>query len=544
MALADANIKTSVTAPVKAEDKVRMYLCVSDSTNDVELDAEQLRFVSDVANVIQSIMQERISKDSLSYSYEVLKEILGSIDSGIMVYDRQTKEVLFENDIVKNCNDIKRVIQTCVTFYFTGENIKSIQEHCDAQSGLWYEVRFSDLTWLNGNAAIVCTAVDVTQKKKNQQKIEYQAHNDFLTGLYNRMKCENDLRHIVRKAVRDKEKGAVLFMDLDDFKHINDGLGHQYGDVLLQQVAAPMQIISQFVPLPLADPAQGTAVAMGYFDGIHIGHRAVIDGAVQWARAHGAAPAVFTFRLPVDNKMKGKRLLSSADKHALIASLGVEYYLTPDFEEIKGLSPEQFVRSIVENCHAKALFCGENFTFGAKAAGTPELLRKLCAPLGVEVVVVPMAQFEEKPVSSTRIRTALEGGDIPAANAMLGMPYAIRFAVQHGAGLGHTLGVPTINQLYPQGFQMPRSGIYITRTLVNGTWYPSATGLGSRPTVNDDATKVTCETFIPGFSGDLYGTDPVVEFHAYLSPSKKFDTLDELRDCINNAAQRAQEYFK
>ena len=117
----------------------------------------------------------------------------------------------------------------------------------------------------------------------------------------------------------------------------------------------------------------------------------------------------------------------------------MEYYLTPDFEEIKGLSPEQFVRSIVENCHAKALFCGENFTFGAKAAGTPELLRKLCAPLGVEVVVVPMAQFEEKPVSSTRIRTALEGGDIPAANAMLGMPYAIRFAVQHGAGLGHTL---------------------------------------------------------------------------------------------------------
>lgn len=191
MALADANIKTSVTAPVKAEDKVRMYLCVSDSTNDVELDAEQLRFVSDVANVIQSIMQERISKDSLSYSYEVLKGILGSIDSGIMVYDRQTKEVLFENDIVKNCNDIKRVIQTCVTFYFTGENTKN-----------------------------------------------------FLTGLYNRMKCENDLRHIVRKAVRDKEKGAVLFMDLDDFKHINDGLGHQYGDVLLQQVAAGLQGIA------------------------------------------------------------------------------------------------------------------------------------------------------------------------------------------------------------------------------------------------------------------------------------------------------------
>ena len=162
-----------------------------------------------------------------------------------------------------------------------------------------------------------------------------------------------------------------------------------------------MQIISQFAPLPLAQPEKGTAVAMGFFDGIHIGHRAVIESAVQWAKEHDAAPAVFTFKLPVVNKMKGKRLLSTADKHALIASLGVEYYLTPDFEEIKGLTPEQFVLGIVRDCNARALVCGENFTFGAKAAGNPELLRTLCAPLGVEVIVVPMAQFEEKPVSST-----------------------------------------------------------------------------------------------------------------------------------------------
>ena len=142
-----------------------------------------------------------------------------------------------------------------------------------------------------------------------------------------------------------------------------------------------MQIVSSLSPLALEHEG-GTAVAMGYFDGIHIGHRAVIEGAVEWAKAHGAAPAVFTFKLPADSKMKGRRLLSTEDKHALIASLGVEYYLTPDFEAIKALSPEEFVRGIVENCHARALFCGENFTFGAKAAGTPELLRTLCAPLG------------------------------------------------------------------------------------------------------------------------------------------------------------------
>ena len=140
--------------------------------------------------------------------------------------------------------------------------------------------------------------------------------------------------------------------------------------------------------------------------------------------------------------------------------------------------------------------------------------------------------------------TGIKYEDIPAVNAMLGTPYAIRFPVQHGAGLGRTLGVPTINQIYPEGYQLPRYGIYITRTWIKGRAYPSATGLGTRPTVNDDSTKVTCETFIPGFYGDLYGTDPVVEFHTYLSPSKKFDTLDELRDCIRHAARRAEEYFR
>ena len=110
-----------------------------------------------------------------------------------------------------------------------------------------------------------------------------------------------------------------------------------------------MQIVSSLSPLALEHEG-GTAVAMGYFDGIHIGHRAVIEGAVEWAKAHGAAPAVFTFKLPVDNKMKGRRLLSTEDKHALIASLGVEYYLCPEFEEIRAMTPEQFVYGIVQDC--------------------------------------------------------------------------------------------------------------------------------------------------------------------------------------------------
>ena len=122
-----------------------------------------------------------------------------------------------------------------------------------------------------------------------------------------------------------------------------------------------MQIYSQLAPLALGG-AHGSAVAMGFFDGIHIGHRAVINGAVEWAKAHGAAPAVFTFRLPTENKMKGKRLLSTEDKHALIASLGVEHYLCPDFEEIKAMTPEQFVLGIIRDCNDEVLAKNPNST--------------------------------------------------------------------------------------------------------------------------------------------------------------------------------------
>ena len=154
-----------------------------------------------------------------------------------------------------------------------------------------------------------------------------------------------------------------------------------------------------------------------------------------------------------------------------------------------------------------------------------------------------MQMFEGRPVSSTRIRYALLHGDVPAANAMLGAPYQIDFPVQRGKGLGHTLGFPTLNQVYPAGFQTPEEGVYITRTLVDGTWYPSATGFGRRPTVSEEGAAATCETFIPGFEGQLYGQRPLVEFYAFLEPSRKFAHLDDLTACVMNAAEKARQYF-
>ena len=175
-------------------------------------------------------------------SYEVVQKILDNIDSGIVVCATDSGEVLFENRIAARVPEIHRTIMDCIHNALESGDVQgrigTPMERYNTESSLWFEVKFTQLVWISGINAIAASAADITQKKKNQQKIEYQAHNDFLTGLYNRMKCEVDLRKAIKDSVQNGNKGAVLFIDLDDFKHINDGLGHQYGDILLQQIAA------------------------------------------------------------------------------------------------------------------------------------------------------------------------------------------------------------------------------------------------------------------------------------------------------------------
>lgn len=233
-----------VTSPIVINDMIAMYFAVFESDNTHVFDDKEIRFIQDTSKIIQSIAQKKIINNSLLSSYELLREILSNIGSGIIVCSRESGNVLFENDIAQSVDEVRRTMQECIQSFFDSgcpmDNDRPVESY-DSESGLWFEVRFAPLKWLDGSPVIICTANDITQKKKNQQKIEYQAHNDFLTGLYNRMKCESDLRKTIKSAVRNETTGAVLFIDLDNFKHINDGLGHQYGDVLLQQVAAGLQ---------------------------------------------------------------------------------------------------------------------------------------------------------------------------------------------------------------------------------------------------------------------------------------------------------------
>lgn len=241
-------IQTSVTVPIYINDTCAMYFAIFDTHSCIHYDQKMLDFINEVGMIIQNVAQKKIKKNSILSSYEVLREILGKIGSGVMVFDRNDGGIIFENEVAMGTDEIRRTIQKGVSDYMEmpeeEKKERKPREYYDALSGLWFEINFSDLTWIDGRPVIVCTAVDTTQKKKNQQKIEYQANNDFLTGLYNRIKCESDLRKIIKQTEKAGEKGAVMFIDLDDFKHINDGLGHQYGDVLLQQIAAGLQSIA------------------------------------------------------------------------------------------------------------------------------------------------------------------------------------------------------------------------------------------------------------------------------------------------------------
>lgn len=282
-----------------------------------------------------------------------------------------------------------------------------------------------------------------------------------------------------------------------------------------------------------------TAVALGYFDGVHLGHRAVLRAAVEAAHKQNLTPAAFTFTLPHGGAGKGRVILAPQDKLHRIRSEGVRQILCPPFEQFSSLSPLQFVQEIlVGRLNAKEVFCGGNFTFGAHKAGDVPMLKALCSTAGVGTHIVPTCKYGGKPVSSTRIRSALEQGDIPLAQALLGHPYEVAFSVARGRGLGHTLGFPTINQTYPEGMLVPRLGVYITRVWLDGMWRPSATGLGTRPTV-DNSGAVTCETFIPEYNGDIYGRQVPVQFVRYLWPTQKYDSLEALTDMVHRAAALA-----
>ena len=242
--LTQAGIKALAVLPVVLRDRIGMYACFAVKRIERDWELEEIKFLSDTVKVLQSILTKRIKKNSLAGSYAALEEVLNNVGSSIYVRDKQSGRILFTNGSLKRdfCDELEKNMLADIfeSRIVQGSNEGNAEIFIE-DKGTWYDFFYKNMIWVDGKEVLMCVVHDVTEKKMYQKKIERQAYTDFLTGLYNRLCCERDLGKYVDMAKKTGTEGVVLYMDLDDFKHINDSLGHHYGDVLLKSIAQGMR---------------------------------------------------------------------------------------------------------------------------------------------------------------------------------------------------------------------------------------------------------------------------------------------------------------
>ena len=239
-------MKAGLFLPIDVSGKTGMYVCFCEDEKERIWDGGEIKFVNDVRRIIQTILVKRIAKNSLASSYASLEAILENVGCGIYVMDTQENTILYTNQHFRKAfgEDVRSAgIEECLRQGAQSEDSLYFREVYSKEENRWFDLHSTRINWVDGRKVLLCTIYDVTDKKLYQQKIERQANNDFLTGLYNRMRCEQDLERYIRQTKEFGGEGALLYIDLDDFKHINDGLGHQYGDILLKAISHSLRRI-------------------------------------------------------------------------------------------------------------------------------------------------------------------------------------------------------------------------------------------------------------------------------------------------------------
>ena len=296
----------------------------------------------------------------------------------------------------------------------------------------------------------------------------------------------------------------------------------------------------EFVQLAPGVGGEGLSVALGTFDGVHIGHRRIIAAAKNQSTVQGTDTAVLVFS---SSPHGAKCILPLCDRLREFEALGVNLAVICDFDELKGLSPERFFSEILIGAlGAKAVFSGYNYRFCAGAAGDADLLRALCADRGIVCGVTPCVEIDGAPVSSSRIRALLAAGNVAEANRLLGYSYYLRGEVVHGRQLGRTLGMPTVNQRFGEDCVIPAHGVYFTQTEIGGERFPSVSNVGVRPTVSKDGA-VDLETHILDYSGDLYGKTVAVRFFERERAETAFADAGALRNAVMRDIAAARAFF-
>lgn len=283
-------------------------------------------------------------------------------------------------------------------------------------------------------------------------------------------------------------------------------------------------------------------VALGMFDGVHIGHKALLERTAGEAKRCGAVPAAYTFsNHPMETLGGGVRLLTGIrERNALIRSFGIEDLASVPFtRETAALSPEAFVEALMKRWDVRALVAGYNYTFGEKGLGTPETLRQIGLEKGFAVVVVPPVRYMGAPVSSTRVRETVERGEMELAAGLLGRPYLLSGKVVQNKRIGRRIGFPTANIEPDEKRVLPPDGVYATYAYVFGAAYRAVTNVGVNPTVHGE--KRSIETHLIGFDADIYGADLQIGFRFRIREEIAFADIEELKAQIAKDVAAASE---
>lgn len=291
-------------------------------------------------------------------------------------------------------------------------------------------------------------------------------------------------------------------------------------------------------------------IALGFFDGVHLGHGALLRRVTERARETGASPAVVTFDRAPKSLVTGKPLSllnSPEDRRDLIRRFyGIEDVVMLPFDQKMMTMPWQdFINVVlVKDQHAAHLVAGHDFHFGYKNQGTPELLQRSCAQLGLGCDIIPEVTLDGITVSSTHIRQLVTEGNMEEAARFLGHPHTLTGTVRHGHSIGHARLFPTANLIVPHNVLVPSHGVYATQAcLADGRTFAAVTNVGTRPTVNN-GTNVTVEAYLLDFSGDLYGQTLRLEYHRKLRGEIQFDSLEALKAQISQDIESTRNYFQ
>lgn len=289
-----------------------------------------------------------------------------------------------------------------------------------------------------------------------------------------------------------------------------------------------------------------TIYALGFFDGVHVGHAALLKACREIALAQNCRAGVVTFGEHPDQLVMGNapRLINTAaDRERLLKHrFSMEKVVTLPFDEaMRSMDWEDFLSLLRREYGAAGFVCGEDFHFGYRGKGNASVLSWYCRQEGLPCAIVPEQTIGGIRVSSTYIRQQLESGDMATAVRFLGHPHILTGKVVHGRALGRTLGIPTANLHLPEGLAVPKFGVYACSCTLDGKEYPAVANLGTRPTV--EGHHITVEPWILDYSGDLYDREITLQFHYFIRPERKFDSLEELKAEILRNAEEARAYL-